>query len=248
MPSSPDYIYSQADLDIIEGPFTTQRSKFARSLEKRAANLCKFLSPQQGRLRERVAEVPLVIAAMAQLPPNSKVADIGGASSLLPLQLTYLPLHVHVFDFRNVPFQHPNLTFTQGDLLEANLPDNSFDAVSCISVIEHVGIARYGGKSQPDRDLQMIAELQRITKPQGSILISAPYGQPHNPQTDGPPQGFRIYDANRLQQLCQNAKIKSLKFFTIQSGTWLDTPQTTADQVRPNRPINAIFFAHLINP
>jgi len=192
-------------------------------------------------------EYPLAIAALAKLPKNSRVADLGGASSLLGLYLTSLGHEVHVLDLRLSPLQHPNLKVQQINAFDNTLPDNNFDGISCISVIEHVGIVRYGGEQRIDGDFAMLKEMQRLCKPQGLIILSAPYGKGHDPENDGPPSGYRIYNRDRLDKLLQGFDVESLQFFEMENGVWIEKDQQSADQTPKSRPVNAIFFAQLCN-
>ncbi|MBN2210755.1 MAG: hypothetical protein JW709_05100, partial [Sedimentisphaerales bacterium] len=58
------YIYAAKDLGLLEGAFTVEQGKWSRTLKKRAGALADKLSPPAGRLRERIVEVPLVLAAL----------------------------------------------------------------------------------------------------------------------------------------------------------------------------------------
>ena len=245
MTKTNDYIYTESQCLQIEGPFTYRQSKWYRSLKKRFSALRKLIFHRVGRLRERIVEYPLVVAAAGSLPSGSRVADIGGASGLLALQLVYLGHEVHVLDLRAYLMHHPRLISQQLDVFDNNLDDNYFDAVSCISVIEHVGIERYGGRSRPDGDFALMREIKRLTQPRGLVLLSAPYGNGHDPACDGKPSGFRIYNRNRLKNLLEGYQTESLRFFVMENGCWLEKDQQTADKTPTCRPIQAIFFAQL---
>ena len=67
-----------------------------------------------------------------------RILDIGGCDSLLPLTFARAGHSVTVYDFRRYPEHHPNLTVSQGDFLENQLPPCSFDAVVMVSTIEHI--------------------------------------------------------------------------------------------------------------
>jgi SAM-dependent methyltransferase len=248
MKDDPNYIYEEKQWRSIEGPFTIQHGKVSRSIKKRFTALRRMVFQPRGRMRERIVEYPLAIAALAKLPKGSSVADLGGASSLLGLYLTSLGHEVHVLDLRPSPLQHPNLQVQQIDAFDNDLPDNHFDGISCISVIEHVGIVRYGGEQRIDGDLALLKEIQRLVTPQGLIVLSGPYGKGHDPETNGPPLGYRIYDRDRLDILLQRFTVESLQFFVMEDGVWVEKDRQTADRVPTSRPINAIFFAQLRNP
>ncbi len=184
---------------------------------------------------------------MAGLSAPSRIADVGGASSLLPLELASLGHEVHVFDLRPCPLKHPGLFTHQINLFDNKFEDNFFDAVTCISVIEHVGLPRYGGEARPDADFALMKEFRRLIRTKGRIIISAPYGKGHDPTTDGAPLGYRIYDRKRLEKLLVPFKIEQLRFAAIEQGVWLEKTQSQADLCPTARPIKAVFFASLAN-
>ncbi len=248
MEKDPNYIYEEHYWRSIEGPFTIQHCKICRSIKKRFTALRRLVFQPRGRMRERIVEYPLALAAMSNLPKGSRVADLGGASSLLGLYLTSLGHEVHVLDLRPSPLKHPKLHVQQIDAFDNDLPDNHFDGISCISVIEHVGIVRYGGQERIDGDVALLKEMRRLCKIQGLMVLSGPYGKGHDPETDGPPSGYRIYNRERLKKLVEDFEVESLQFFVIENGVWVEKDQRAADQAPTSRPINGIFFARLCNP
>ncbi|MCB0546100.1 MAG: methyltransferase domain-containing protein [Phaeodactylibacter sp.] len=80
----------------------------------------------------------------------------------------------------------PNLEYRVEDALNLSFPDNSFDLVISVEVIEHVG--------QPER---MVEEIQRVLKPDGLALITFP-------SLDFP---FTYDPVNRLLSYFTNKKI-----------------------------------------
>jgi 2-polyprenyl-3-methyl-5-hydroxy-6-metoxy-1,4-benzoquinol methylase len=247
MKSQPDYVYSEKQFQQIEGPFTFEQSKLDHSLTKRFSCLRRLFFSRTARLRERIFEYPLTIAALAELPVPCRIADVGGTSSLLPLELTSLGHEVHVLDLRPCSLKHPCLFTHQINLFDNKFEDNFFDAVTCISVIEHVGLPRYGGEARPDADFEMMKEFARLIRPKGRLIISAPYGKGHDPGTEGAPMGYRIYDRKRLEKLLAKFKIEKLRFAVIEQGVWLEKTQSEADLCPTSRPIKAVFFATLAN-
>jgi SAM-dependent methyltransferase len=66
--------------------------------------------------------------------------------------------------------QVPGLKFFQRDLTKTELPAGSFDAVTCLSVIEH-GVPLNA----------FFSEMQRLLKPAGYLLVSIDYHDPKIP-------------------------------------------------------------------
>jgi SAM-dependent methyltransferase len=57
-------------------------------------------------------------------------------------------------------------------------PDNSFDAFTSMVALPLIGLARYGDKLDPNSLVKLIAELKRVIKPDGDVLVSMCLG--HN--------------------------------------------------------------------
>ena len=71
-----------------------------------------------------------------------------------------------------------NLEFRSADLTNmSNIKSNSLKSVSCMHVIEHIGLGRYGENINPDGDKKAIKELIRILEPNGDLLFVTPVGK-----------------------------------------------------------------------
>ena len=64
-----------------------------------------------------------------------------------------------------------------GDLLELPYSDRSVASLSCLHVIEHVGLGRYGDPLDPLGTLHAARELQRVLAPNGMLLLGLPVGR-----------------------------------------------------------------------
>ena len=60
-----------------------------------------------------------------------------------------------------------------------NLPleDASVPSISCLHVVEHIGLGRYGDPIDPDGSVKAAKELVRVLAPGGSLYFSMPVGR-----------------------------------------------------------------------
>lgn len=102
--------------------------------------------------------------------------DISSSLYFSAIASAFVP--VEYYEYRPVNLQLKNLTTGVADLLRLPLPDASVASLSCMHVIEHVGLGRYGDPIDADGDLKAIAELRRVLAPGGSLLFVVPVGRP----------------------------------------------------------------------
>jgi hypothetical protein len=82
------------------------------------------------------------------------------------------------YDFRPAPIVLDGLTCLKADLTALEMETGSLESVSCMHVVEHIGLGRYGDPLDPNGDLQAINELKRVVKPGGFLYFVAPTGNP----------------------------------------------------------------------
>lgn len=109
-----------------------------------------------------------------QLP--KKHIDI---SSQLPFSLlvsAFIP--VEFYDYRPADIKLDNFSTGKADLTNLPFSDNSIQSLSCMHVIEHVGLGRYGDPLDPKGDQKAADELKRVLAPGGNFLFVVPVGKP----------------------------------------------------------------------
>ena len=69
-----------------------------------------------------------------------------------------------------------NLKCGAADLKKLSFNDNSIESLSCMHVVEHVGLGRYGDDLDADGDIAAIKELSRVIAPKGKLYFVVPVG------------------------------------------------------------------------
>jgi SAM-dependent methyltransferase len=102
--------------------------------------------------------------------------DIGSSLAFSTVLSAFIP--VSFFDYRPAPISLAGFRPGRADLNALPFEDRSLPSVSCLHVIEHVGLGRYGDPLNPDGDLKAMAELGRVLAPGGNLLVAVPVGRP----------------------------------------------------------------------
>jgi SAM-dependent methyltransferase len=116
--------------------------------------------------------------AMRVLARSRPAAHVDVASSLYFAALASAFVPVRYYEYRPVDLHLSGLACDQADLLDLPFADRSVQSLSCMHVVEHVGLGRYGDPLDPDGDLKAMAELERVLAPGGNLLFVAPVGTP----------------------------------------------------------------------
>ena len=138
----------------------------------------------------------------ARLATGSRVLDAGCGASIFPVNLGMLQLKVAALDW-SLPHlrqtrSNPQLTYVRGIMQHMPFADNAFDAVFCISVIEHLPIQEM---------IPALEELARVLKPGGRLLLTTDYAEDAAEplRYEGPGKAFpvdwNLFDRPRLERL-----------------------------------------------
>jgi SAM-dependent methyltransferase len=111
---------------------------------------------------------------VAEQRPESHV-DIGSSAlTVSVLSATVPTLHI---DYRPLRAELPGLRCIAGDILDLPLPDASVRSLSCLHVIEHIGLGRYGDPIDPQGSTKAAAQLARVLAPGGRLYLAVPVGR-----------------------------------------------------------------------
>lgn len=80
-------------------------------------------------------------------------------------------------DARPLGVRIPRLTFARALLTDLPFAAQSVPSLSCLHVLEHVGLGRYGDPIDPDGHVRAAAELTRVLAQGGTLLFGAPVGR-----------------------------------------------------------------------
>jgi SAM-dependent methyltransferase len=79
-----------------------------------------------------------------------------------------------MLDIRPLSCTLASLNFCAASILRLPFRDSSLSSVSCICVVEHIGLGRYGDPIDPNGARRAVEELKRIVKPRGNLYVSLP--------------------------------------------------------------------------
>jgi SAM-dependent methyltransferase len=107
--------------------------------------------------------------------PDSHV-DISSMIYFVAMVSAFVPI-TH-YEYRPPAIDLEGLKVGQADLQQLPFDDKSIKSLSCMHVVEHVGLGRYGDRLDPLGDHQAMRELQRVLAIGGRLLFVVPVGQP----------------------------------------------------------------------
>lgn len=82
---------------------------------------------------------------------------------------------VEVFDIRPLTTSAANITFRRVNVLELGKEfDGYTDSLSCLHVLEHFGLGRYGDPLDPDGHVKGWRALERLVRPGGRFFFAVP--------------------------------------------------------------------------
>ncbi len=138
--------------------------------------------------------------------------DISSLLYFSTLVSAFVP--VKFYDYRPARLTLSNLTSEKADLLALPFATQSVLSLSCMHVVEHIGLGRYGDPLDPDGDLKAMRELQRVLAPGGRLIFVTPVGRSRVCFN-----AHRVYDPALIQSSFSEL---TLKRFAIVPDDWHD--------------------------
>jgi 2-polyprenyl-3-methyl-5-hydroxy-6-metoxy-1,4-benzoquinol methylase len=100
------------------------------------------------------------------LRPGSRILDIGAASGGNGLMLRKMGFEIVCVELSNIGYElckEKKLHVIQADARKIPIVSESFDAIVCLDVLEHI-----------EEDTEVVSEIHRLLKQNGDFLISVP--------------------------------------------------------------------------
>lgn len=178
-------------------------------------------------LTERIVEYPLIFANL-NLKPSTRIRilDIGCYYSNFPISLASMGYSVTGVDLMDYELSHPNFKFIKGDMVSVSLPSNTYNLVTSISTLEHIGLGVYGDKNDLSADKKVMLVVHKILKENGRMFLTVPFGKKYlNPS-------FRSYDLAGIKALFEpEFRIQKMEYFYCLDSKWFPTDLNTMKRV-----------------
>src|SRR6185437_14662087 len=110
---------------------------------------------------------------LAETKPLCHV-DVG--SSVLTMGVLSAHVPTIFVDYRPLVVRQGGLTCIAADINRLPFADRSVSSLSCLHVIEHVGLGRYGDPIDPEGARRAAEELQRLVDRGRTLYLSTPIG------------------------------------------------------------------------
>ena len=168
-------------------------------------------------INERVAEVPYAFRSLSRVPRGGKILDVGATESTVCLSLATLGYEVTAIDPRPNPLSHERLRTVVGRI-EDWQPNVEFDAVLCLSTIEHLGRGEYEQPGTEERvDLEAMKRIQALTMAGGLLVLTTAVGAKSSSKPS------RVYDREGLDELLAGWKVEDLTLVQRTDATAWET-------------------------
>jgi hypothetical protein len=84
---------------------------------------------------------------------------------------------VEFLDIRPLDVALRGLACRKDDLADLALPSGGVRSLSCLHVLEHIGLGRYGDPLDPEGHVKAAGELSRVLADGGDLYLSVPIGR-----------------------------------------------------------------------
>ena len=170
------------------------RNRYVRKIIGNDEVLRSFSTGQQlpvgfgSRMDERVVEYPWVLSRLGRYDDRLRVLDAGSTLNYETI-LQHPAVKKHKWSIVTLApetesFWDEGISYLYEDLRSLPCKDEWFDAITCISTIEHVGMDNVlvtmensHRENRPQDFLRAVQEMRRVLKPGGALFLTVPFGR-----------------------------------------------------------------------
>jgi len=160
-----------------------------------------------------VYQGPWALRRILKAPPQRHV-DIGSFLGYLGFFSAFVP--TTFIDIRPAGLQIPGLQERTGSVLDLPFENDELESVSCLHVIEHIGLGRYGDPVNLLGSAAACRELSRVLAPGGNLYLSLPVGRPRICFN-----AHRVHSVQQVLDYCAGLELTSLDA-VLDGGAWID--------------------------
>lgn len=131
---------------------------------------------------------------LAEIKPEKHI-DISSTINFVSHISAFIP--TEYYEYNTPEIKLDNLKVDHCDLLSLPFADNSVISLSCMHVVEHIGLGRYGDPFDLDADLKAAKELTRVLAQNGHLLFVVPISS--NPRIEF--NAHRVYSYEMVLQM-----------------------------------------------
>lgn len=105
---------------------------------------------------------------------SQRHVDIGSDISLVSVISAFV--ETLFIDYRPLEVALAGMESRQGDILRLDMASDSVSSLSCLHVVEHIGLGRYGDPIDTNGHVKAAKELSRVLAAGGSLFLTLPVG------------------------------------------------------------------------
>jgi SAM-dependent methyltransferase len=126
---------------------------------------------------------------------------------------------VEYVDVRPLRSSLPELKFIQGSITDLPFETDSVPSLSCLNVIEHIGLGRYGDPVDPEGHVKAANDLARILQPGGELLLGTPVGRERLVF-----DAHRVFDPQTIIDLFSSLELLEFSFIDDNGDRIIESP------------------------
>lgn len=194
----------------------TLRSQVAEPLAPREVELFPQLAdrtPNTAYDAHYVLQGPWAFRHIKAAAPAEHV-DVG--SSLMYLGFLGALVPTTFIDIRPSGVPLTGVTERRGSVLALPYESGSVQSLSCMHVIEHVGLGRYGDPVDVNGSARACRELSRVLAPGGQLYLTAPVGRSRICFN-----AHRVHTVDQILRACGGLRLVSLDG-VLDNGSWVE--------------------------